>query len=221
MKDIQTRGNCQCCGNQQAVLKTGRMSKHGYTIDHGWFNGICQGERHQPMQNDRSITDKIISDIRAEVAGLRELAKELAEGKKFPKQAGSGNFVLEKNERGHSRRVEVYVPFADAPAYRQDAEVETAIYQAESRARMGEGFSNDLEQIVNKVHGTKLIEVEKKSPTAYIQPGEKRRRHSGSCILTAKYQDGARVYYTYEGENGKIGQGWARSASWRKMELIA
>lgn len=33
----QTRGICQCCGREQAVLNgTGFMSQHGYTVKNGW-----------------------------------------------------------------------------------------------------------------------------------------------------------------------------------------
>ena len=38
-KEIQIRGNCQCCGKEQAVVG-GLMSKHGYTVENGWFSGV-------------------------------------------------------------------------------------------------------------------------------------------------------------------------------------
>lgn len=60
---IQLRGNCPCCGRDQAVLASGRMSKHGYTVEQGWFQGVCSGDSHAPMQKDRVVTDRIIAQV--------------------------------------------------------------------------------------------------------------------------------------------------------------
>jgi len=221
MKNVQFRGHCQCCGKQQAVLSTGRMSKHGYTVDHGWFNGICQGEKYAPMEKDRSVTDKIVSDIRAEVATMEQKAVDIAIGKITPKICGTGRYNREMNERKHMVSVEITVPFAEGDEYHQARAVKQAIYQIESRIRLGKGFSNELEATANLCHLKEFLEVAKKAPAPYIQPGEKRRHGPDTRILTAKYQDGPRVYYTYEGVNGKIVQGWAGTASWRKMGIVA
>jgi len=65
----QIRGNCQCCGNQQAVVGS-MMSKHGYTVDGGWFNGVCSGRNHVPLQVSREHTDLIVAQVRMEVPEL-------------------------------------------------------------------------------------------------------------------------------------------------------
>ena len=80
----QIRGNCQCCGRQQAVVN-GRMSKHGYTVKEGWFSGICSGRNYAPIQVSRTTTDKIIADISAEIPELIAKAEKVKSGELTPK----------------------------------------------------------------------------------------------------------------------------------------
>ena len=58
------RGTCQVCGSQQAVNnKTGMMAKHGYTVEHGFFEGECPGSHNLTLESDRTMTDNIIGDL--------------------------------------------------------------------------------------------------------------------------------------------------------------
>jgi hypothetical protein len=58
------RGTCQVCGAQQAVNnETGMMAKHGYTVEHGFFEGECPGSHNLPLEADRTMTDNIIGDL--------------------------------------------------------------------------------------------------------------------------------------------------------------
>ena len=58
------RGTCQVCGSQQAVNnETGMMAKHGYTVEHGFFEGECPGSHNLPLESDRTMTDNIIGDL--------------------------------------------------------------------------------------------------------------------------------------------------------------
>jgi len=43
------RGECQICGRAQ-MLPDGVLSKHGYTVDWGFFNGVCPGAGHRPFE---------------------------------------------------------------------------------------------------------------------------------------------------------------------------
>lgn len=67
---IQLRGTCQCCGRVQAVLPTGKMTKHGYTVKNGGFNGICYGEDYPPMEKSIEQTTRIIEQIQTDVEKL-------------------------------------------------------------------------------------------------------------------------------------------------------
>ncbi len=58
------RGHCQVCGAQQAVNnETGMLAKHGYTVEHGFFEGECPGSHNLPLEVDHTMTDNIIGDL--------------------------------------------------------------------------------------------------------------------------------------------------------------
>lgn len=46
------QGICQGCGRMQK-LPNGKLSKHGYTVDNGWFNGVCMGSDHLPFEQSK------------------------------------------------------------------------------------------------------------------------------------------------------------------------
>jgi hypothetical protein len=64
-KKATHRGTCQCCGRLQK-LPGGLLSKHGYTVDWGYFNGVCWGAHHQPLELDRKILDGAILRLNEE-----------------------------------------------------------------------------------------------------------------------------------------------------------
>lgn len=153
----QTRGTCQCCGNNQAVLKTGRISKHGYTVDYGYFYGVCTGQHHLPLEQDRTATDQIIKDVRNDVIALRDKAGRLE----------SGKLTLKTIDIGSHRKPNV-VPFADAKEWQQRDAIETAVFSARRRADLGEQFANDLEKRADQVHGTELTTVVLEKPKVEV-----------------------------------------------------
>ena len=52
-------GECQICGRIQK-LPVGQMAKHGYTVDWGFFNGVCSGSNNLPFEQDKSLVDEAI-----------------------------------------------------------------------------------------------------------------------------------------------------------------
>jgi hypothetical protein len=53
-------GTCQRCGRQQAI-KDGVLVNHGYTVDYGWFQGICAGTNERPLEVNKDLaTDTVI-----------------------------------------------------------------------------------------------------------------------------------------------------------------
>lgn len=79
MSKTQTRGNCQCCGRDQAVAK-GTMAHHGYTVDNGYFNGTCGGHMHAPLQVERTVADSIVAKCRQDAERLDKRAAALKDG---------------------------------------------------------------------------------------------------------------------------------------------
>lgn len=177
----QIRGNCQCCGRDQAVLPSGRMAKHGYQVKNGWFEGTCTGHLFSPMQKYRTQTDSLVVSVRSQVKDLLQLAADLQAGKVIPK-------TCRVDHRPNSEQV----PFKDAPEWAQKAAINAARFLAESRARLGESFANDMEALVNRVHGQELKVVPIEAGPPPVQVGEHRMLRGK--VVTSYRVDGGKVY---------------------------
>lgn len=168
----QDRGHCQCCGRLQAVRSRGAndglMSQHGYTVEVGWFNGVCSGHLFAPMERDRRQTNKIVGEVRADVARLEVRAADLAAGRVFPELANDGYCLVPWTPRTPESGKPVRVPFAKAPAWCQTAAVDAAIAGANSRARQGAAFATQLERLAAEVHGQPLTQVEREDKTPLV-----------------------------------------------------
>lgn len=206
----QLRGHCPVCGRIHAVTG-GLMAKHGYTVDHGWFSGVCAGQFFAPLEIDRNQTDSTVALVRAEVAQLREKAARLRSGEDVPATGKVARLI-------DMKRVEVELPFSECPAHVQRAEVDRLAYSAESRARHGEVYANQMEALADRVHGQPLLEVERNAGPAPIREGEQRR--DGEKVYTATSVSGARVYWVMK-RGDEVFKGWTGSAAWRRLELVA
>lgn len=60
MKPATHYGTCQVCGRRQ-LLPGGKLSKHGYTKQWGFFNGTCWGADHLPFEQDISLIERAIA----------------------------------------------------------------------------------------------------------------------------------------------------------------
>lgn len=143
----QIRGNCQCCGRQQAV-KNGRMAKHGYTVERGWFAGVCSGERYAPMQVSREQTDKVIADITAEIPELIAKAELIKSGNLTPKTIVVGRYDNKQE-----------IPFADASPLQKSKALTSLEWSFRNRAHAGEYFIKTLAEIADQKHNTALVEI--------------------------------------------------------------
>lgn len=206
----QVRGNCQCCGRQHAYQR-GTIAKHGYTVDNGYFNGVCTGNQYAPIQLDRNMTDTIVAMVRGQVADARSRADDLESGKvKLGMVRQPGQIVR--------RGVElVMVEFSTLRHWEQIDALNSAVWQLRSRANAGEGFANQMAGLAYALHGTPLIEVPVEPGPSPIQYGEKRMDAYGN-VMTAYRIDRGRVYWTRE-NGGKNLRGWTGSAAWRRLEL--
>jgi hypothetical protein len=198
------------CGRQQAVRHG--ISAHGYTVANGWFQGVCHGHRYAPLEKNRGATDNMIAEILEQSKALRIKADETLAGKHDPI----------KYETGFAKRVDgkpVYETalFAEASEYKQQDIRTKLAWNMTMRAKAGEDFAEMMGKLADKVHGTELAVVAKPVPAERIQAGDKRVNSNGT-VLTAKYQDGQRVYYTLTREDGKVLTSWISPRSWRTMQ---
>jgi len=209
-KKIQIRGVCQCCGNFQAVIKSGNMSKHGYTVDGGWFSGVCSGENAKPLQVDRSVLDQVVELIKAQVEGLKIDLDGLKSGKSHPAKVASYPCRVKKE----------LINWSDASEYEKEAGVNSAIYATERRIVSGAQMIGHLLSMADTYHGKDLLEVDveasKPEPISYT---EKRKFESGLIASVSRIEKG-RVYWEGVRQNGTPARGWVGTSSWRKMEKV-
>lgn len=212
---IQTRGHCQCCGRIQAA--GGTIAKHGYEVkdrgDYGYFVGVCSGHNYAPMEASREQADAVVKAAHEDAIRTGVNIDSLKAGASHPAQVETNQLV-----RVNGKTVVERINWDDATDYQKERAVTSAIYHLESRARGATQFANQHEALVNRVHGQPLTEVKLEAPAAPIQAGEQRQ---GDIVLTAKYQDGAMVHYSYTRANGQTFKTKMASRSWRALPLAA
>lgn len=212
MSKIQLRGHCQVCGNEQAV-PNGRMSKHGYTIKNGWFNGVCQGEYHAPIEVSREHTDGVIIQIKLDCVQIQNRINGLRDGSIKPETFQVWNYRTGKYEAKPASELGEY-------AYR-DA-LKNLIHSLEMRIRAGEQHIEVMTRIADQFHGKPLreVDVDANKPEP-IQYGEKRIINDKGTVAAVHRIDGARVYYKCIGYDGKEYTTWQSSRTWRSLQKVA
>ena len=207
-------GHCQCCGRQQAVLNGCFMSNHGYTVEHGWFQGVCSGRNYRPIERCRKEADEIIASVRKDVEKLLDQLASVKAGLSFPKVVIRRSFDIITR-----KSTQVEVPFDEATVLERNDAVRTLERHLELKAQMGTSFADDLESIANKYHGQELVKQEKRE-REYIQTGEQRKSTEG-VVYTCTAVKGARVYWSSpRASDGKVISSWMGSSAWRKLELV-
>jgi hypothetical protein len=190
------------------------MSAHGYTVANGWFQGVCHGHHHKPLETDRSITDQMVIDVTAQAQALRTKADETLLGQHDPVEYDTGRRTFLDG-----KRTPIMAQFADAGEYSQREIRKQMAWSLTSRAKAGEDFAKFMSQLADKVHGQPLLVVAKPVPAERIQAGEQRIDAKGR-VLTAKYQDGQRLHYTFTREGGAVLTTWMSPRSWRMLQAV-
>lgn len=67
-------GECQVCGAHQAISNDDRhwIAKHGYSVDHGFFNGTCWGSDAQPLELSKDLLDEAIRRVEVQCESERK-----------------------------------------------------------------------------------------------------------------------------------------------------
>lgn len=87
------QGTCQVCGCVHKVSNTsGKIATHGYTVDHGYFNGECGGGYELPFEVSCDYLTKHINDMVALIPtidpnGFREYKDRYGRDRKVSNKA--------------------------------------------------------------------------------------------------------------------------------------
>lgn len=205
----QTRGHCPYCGREQAI-KNGTMAHHGYTVDWGYFNGVCQGQQHRPLEQDRTVWDQLKVKLLEDAAEKDDIARRLEDGTLDP----TGK--TEKVRTGYGQYEMKFTPWAELNQWQQRDERRAAVWANRGRAEGNRKHVKWMDELADKVHGQPLIEVTKVAPPAWIATGEKRRLENGKVAKVRENQGRRIVFKTEDGRTG-----WMAPVSWRKLEVVA
>jgi hypothetical protein len=108
MKKSVHVGSCQACGREQK-LPGEVLSKHGYHVQWRMFVGECPGTGHKPYEQDCSLIQKFIDDMKERLAGVEKgIAENLVpatEPKCWYHEFISGNYGM--RSRYEWRQVEL------------------------------------------------------------------------------------------------------------------
>src|SRR5690606_29992087 len=185
---------------------SGYVAKHGYTVENGWFTGVCSGHLHAPLQRDRSVTDATIEHFRIRVPQLLAQARAYESGERTPRTL-----------RRHVTRPgePTTIEWEAASDIQRKRGLIEEIARLRQLARTGEALASQLGRLANDVHGKPLRETQIPAPAARILPGEQRISATGR-VLTCTYLRGARVCWADErGTNS-----WTGSAAWRGLPPV-
>lgn len=144
---LQYRGNCQACGRNHAVVD-GFVAKHGYTVEMGFFNGVCTGHRYAPMQISVDHTESVIAMCKEEAVKSEQASKDIESGKKSPS-------IITK---GYGRN-KIEIPFAEGTPREQSEARDQMFWNLSNQARAYANHAANMEKLVVEYFGKDLMTV--------------------------------------------------------------
>lgn len=72
-------GECQICGSRQC-LPNGRLAKHGYSVEWGFFSGVCHGAGYLPFEQEKAELERVVRSIEKQVVACSARIAELNDG---------------------------------------------------------------------------------------------------------------------------------------------
>lgn len=81
MRQSTHSGECQLCGRKQK-LPGGKLSKHGYTVQWGFFSGVCPGAHHDPFEVSKDLIQSYRDRSAAQALHLRDVADQTIRGER-------------------------------------------------------------------------------------------------------------------------------------------
>lgn len=158
------RGTCQACGRAQANFK-GFIAKHGYTVDWGYFNGVCGGAERLPLEQDKTYALHIIDVMRNEVAPANDQrAADLRSGAVEPdwfKRVLNVPHVY-----GAGKYSDVPCTRAEIADNVAEQQVRNAAYECERHAANARSHANSLEKLIAARHGQPLMPISTRTELA-------------------------------------------------------
>tara|TARA_R110000851_G_C12839492_1_gene541590 strand:- start:54 stop:665 length:612 start_codon:yes stop_codon:yes gene_type:complete len=144
------KGTCQACGRVQAVNnKSGMIAKHGYTVDWGYFSGICQGSDEAPLEQSTEVTLRVIRQLQAASVQLSAMKRSDITTVEVKKR---GETFICSNQ---AQLDELYSPAHRAPSYKRLVELD--LREMHNRAVQMLDHVDALIGLIETRHGKELM----------------------------------------------------------------
>jgi hypothetical protein len=158
------RGHCQVCGAQQAVdNETGKLAKHGYTVEHGFFEGECPGSHNLPLEHDHTMTDNIIDDLTRQADRIEQ---QIADGlttipyRYRENRFGPEKVVMVTRDTFEGVLADLGKEVRDAD-YQWNNGVEHREWQLQRQVTFLRDHCEFMGKLIEKRHGADLVTVER------------------------------------------------------------
>lgn len=146
-------GICQACNKAHAYNeKTGNISKHGYTVENGWFEGTCMGADNNPLQHERTIADQTViylQDLASKLSKQNALGVDGIKEVTISVYQSSPTYGYVKEKRTKETHEKKYGSWETC----QKFELMKNIANQELLAKMAQ----DVKETADKIFGTKLL----------------------------------------------------------------
>lgn len=166
MKASNIKGHCQACGRIQVVLSTdGLMSSHGYTVRSGYFQGVCIGHNHLPLELSRTHLDYVVAYLGREAVMHTMKAERLQSGADLPELVmqrsepyGSIMYHSRHHENPAMRGTAMMTPWHNASEMEQGYQLKMDISHHQHEASLARSHAAGLLELAARVHGQTLID---------------------------------------------------------------
>lgn len=95
-------GTCQVCGREQARRARG-LAKHGYTVDHGFFSGTCDGSGSLPVEEGTDKLDATVKTLRQRATAYEATTAEQIDQVPIVREVRVGSWKTRKEIEWVSR----------------------------------------------------------------------------------------------------------------------
>lgn len=198
-KRVQLRGHCQHCGRLHAANPM--MAKHGYTIPNGWFQGVCSGAEHDPLEVSRVQLDDLVASLGKWANDAQDEALKLEQKEIDPE----GTWET-YSEMGHRKRK--LKPYGDMPEWEKNQCRKSRVWNLQSKAKQYRQHAEDLLKLAEAVHGQPLKDVMVDKAAKAINVGDT-VKVCGQTVVVTKIA-GADV----SGVGHRINGTWAEHVYW-------
>lgn len=195
------RGHCQCCGRVQAIergpgvtVDRGKIAKHGYTTQWGYFSGTCAGSGKPALEFERVETDRMCREL------LKYAITQDTWARKLRDRTAATPETLKRSVRVFDKHPATYedveIAWADATEHERTSWYESCLATAELNARSARRHRAFMRDLAVKVYGTPAQVVDR-TARAVVEVGTEYELYNARWRVVSLFETGYRRRTAY------------------------